>query len=494
MSDRYLLAKDLAEAGEIDGSWKIISQFLTDDPNDAKALVTGSFLLRKAGQLPGAYHFAKASTQILPKDAATWINLGHVAAELWLVDEAEAAYKRALACPNAHVGDLEANTLLNLSALYIDCGRYSEALPKAQAVLKADPKSGSAKANIGFCQLAMRQWEIGWTNYRATLGSDWRPKVNYCGEPEWEGQPNQTVVLYGEQGLGDEISFASMLPDMVRHSKKVILDCDPRLKGLFQRSFPQIKVYGTRMAKTGKWDIEDRQFDASLALGQIGEYFRTTAASFPGTPYLVPCPDRKAMWSSLFKGKGKPCIGIAWRGGVPKTNARNRQLMLDDLLPVFKSIDAHFVSLQYKDAEKEIAAFKMRHPSVDIVQYPWGTLTADYDDTAALVSALDAVVCMQTAVAHTAGALGVPVTVLVPVASQWRYGTAHDSIPWYSSLKVIRQQKHGSWRDEIERIDLGSLSGRTREPACDDAVRDSLIELRPAGFASHRANGHYAPS
>src|SRR5258706_5998324 len=142
------------------------------------------------------------------------------------------------------------------------------------------------------------------------------------------------------------------------------------------------------------------------------------------------------MWKGLWTQKRKPTIGIAWTGGIPKTNSRNRRIALDDFLPLFNAVDAHFVSLQYKDAAGEIAAFKSRHP-VDLEQYKWGTLTSDYDDTAALIASLDYVVCIQTAVAHTAGALGTPVMVLVPVATQWRYGDSEEGIPWYNSLKII---------------------------------------------------------
>lgn len=473
----------------MDKAWKITKQFLTDDPNDVRALVTASFLMRRAQQLPAAYHFAKASTQIRPTDAATWINLGHVAAELWLTEEAEAAYHTALKCSNIHAHGLKNSVRLNLSALYIDCGRYAEAYPHAMAVHTDDPQSPGARANVGFCQLATRDWS-GWTNYRATIGSEWRPRTQYKDEPEWDGTPHQTIVLYGEQGLGDEISFASMLPDAVAHCHRVILDCDPRLSGLFRRSFPAVRVYGTRMAQSGQWDLADRAFDASLPIGQIGEYFRTSKDRFPGTPYLVPCPDRVTQWKALFATQRKPIIGIAWRGGVPKSNARNRQLMLDQFMPVFESLDAHYVSLQYKDAAKEIAEFKARHPQVDLVQYPWGTLTHDYDDTAALIASCDAVICIQTAVAHTAGALGVPVHVLVPVASQWRYGTAHDHIPWYRSLKVIRQKTHGTWTHEIKRLatHLGRLSHAAGAPARNPHLRGGLDCLRAAGLTDHRAD------
>lgn len=448
MDNPYQRAADLGEQGKLEAAWKIVNKLLVENPLDVQGLVTGSYIMRRFGALPQAYHLARSATQIWPHDDAAWTNLGHAASEMWLVEESERCYRKALKCAKdpKHIQTL----WLNLSALYLDNGRFAEAEALTRKILAQNPEHTNAKANLGFCQLAQRNWAEGWKGYHHTIGSDWRPKVQYGEEPEWDGTPGKTVVLYADQGLGDEISFASMLPDALAICRKVILDCDERLEGLFKRSFPEARVYGTRRAKEGQWAKEDWKIDASLPLGQIGEFFRTDASQFPETPYLVACPARTAMWRSLFAAKKKPCIGVAWTGGIPKTNSRNRRIALKDLLPLFNGLEAHFVSLQYKDASEEIAALKASQ-AVDLEQYKWGTLTSDYDDTAALIAALDYVVCIQTAVAHTAGALGKPVLVLVPVATQWRYGDSEDSIPWYGSLKIVRQQKTGFWSQEIER-------------------------------------------
>jgi hypothetical protein len=155
------------------------------------------------------------------------------------------------------------------------------------------------------------------------------------------------------------------------------------------------------------------------------------------------------MWKALWETKQKPVIGIAWTGGMRHTAAQYRQWTLDDLLPIFKAIDAHWVCLQYKDSEDEIRAFREQH-DVDLVQYPYATLTDDYDDTAALVESLDRVISMQTAVVHLCGALGKRCDVFVPQTSQWRYGENFTSLPWYSSVNVIRQAVRGHWKNTIE--------------------------------------------
>jgi hypothetical protein len=135
---------------------------------------------------------------------------------------------------------------------------------------------------------------------------------------------------------------------------------------------------------------------------------------------------------------------------------------------VFRSIDAHWVCLEYKPAGQEIEAFRKKYPDIDIKEYPHATLTKDYDDTAAMVSSLDMVFCMQTAVAHLGGGLGVPTWVCVPPISQWRYANHKDRIPWYSSMRVIRQE-NGHWNftkigGEIA-AHFGVVQGAAREAA-----------------------------
>lgn len=446
MADNLLLAEKLAKQGEIDKAYQIATKALCDNPHNAHALHLAGYALEKGNKLPDAYLFFRRVTELEPNRSSGWLNLARVTQLMWQLDESEKCSRRAIkAAENDH---WRCRAWVNLAALYIDIGAFDKAENAVNEALKIDPNNRMAVANLGFCQLARRDWAHGWRNYHKSLGTDFRKLVQYADEPEWDGTPGKTVAVYGEQGLGDEISFASMIPDAVEVCEKVIIDCDHRLKGLFQRSFPKAKVYGTRGAEFLDWAAEDTKLDASIAMGQLGGIYRTTDDSFTGDPYLIPCPDRSLMWKSLFSTIDKPKIGIAWTGGIRHTGSKYRTLSLEDLLPILQSVDARWVSLQYTDASKEIREFRERR-GIDIVQYPYATLTKDYDDTAAMVANLDLVVCMQTAVAHLAGGLGKECYVLVPQKGQWRYGQSGDAIPWYRSLKVVRQRSFDKWGEPI---------------------------------------------
>lgn len=441
-------ADQLAKSGKVDAAWKIVDKYLTINPDDAMALVLGCYCMDKAMNYPVAYHFARRATEVEPNRFPPWFDLGRMQDKLWKKEDAERSYRKAIkVAPNVKN---KAYGLMNLAALYIQHGEFSKAEPYCRQAIEADPELRGARANLGFCQLAARNWKEGWENYSYSLGSEMRKLVQYGKEPIWDGTPCLKVVVYGEQGLGDEISFSSMIPDAIKDCLTVVIDCDHRLKNLFQRSFPKAKVYGTRHLKDVQWNEEDTNIQASIPMGGLGGIYRLSDESFNGEPYLTPDPSRVLMWEALFQSKNKPVIGVAWTGGVKHTGSDFRKWTLDDLLPIFKSVDAHFVCLQYRDSQKEIDEFLEKHPEIDLVQYPFGTLTNDYDDTAAMVSCMDKVISMQTAVVHLCGGLGVPCDVFVPNTSQWRYGEKHESMPWYKSVKVIRQAVRGHWSNTIK--------------------------------------------
>lgn len=439
-------AKKLAEANEVDKAYIIAAAFLLENPNDIPAMIVCTYVLRRSRRLAEAYHMAKRVTDLEPTEVSGWINFGQLCNELFRHDEALRAYNRGLALAK----DKDSISMLytNMSAMYIDQGKFVEAEKAAQKSLEAKPDSQPARSNLGFCQLALHQWHEGWKNYRYCLGTEIRRRVHYAEPPEaeWDGTEGKRVILYGEQGIGDEICFASMLPDAIERAAHVVLDIDPRLESLFQRSFPKAKVYGTRRAKAGDrvWDKEDATFDSSLAIAQIGEFFRQKDEDFPAKPYLVADPDRVHMWRSLWAKKNKPVIGVAWTGGIFSTGAKFRTLELEQLMPIFQSMDAHFVCLQYKDASREIAEFRKKHPEVDLAQYAHGTLTSNYDDTAALVRSLDCVVSVPTAVVHLGAAIGVPVIAMKSANSCWKFA---GNLAFHPGVTLVEHQ--GTWDKTI---------------------------------------------
>lgn len=438
------LAQQMVERGEYDVALDISNAHLARDPDSVPALLMSYWCHDKAQRFGEAYQFAARALELAPKMGAAWLNYGKAAMSLYR-PEAEKALQQAVMLAKEKNAALDA--LTNLSAYYCDAGDYDKCEQIATHALDINPESPKAKANLGLAQLAKRNWADGWNNYGSVIGGPLRKLMKYHpDQPEsmWDGTPDKRVVIYGEQGLGDEISFASMIPDAIKVSRKVIIDCDKRLEGLFKRSFPEAQVYGTRwshLTKEGaEWDEFDKRPQASIISGHLGSIFRLKDSDFPGTPYLVADPERVAMWQGYFQTKRKPIIGIAWSGGLPWTADRFRRWQLEALQPIFNAVDAHWVCLQYKqDCVKEMTEFKGAY----LNDYPYATRTKDYDDTAALVKSCDLVIGMQTSVMHLAAALGVETWCFVNSRKQWRYGT--DEMLWYKAMKLFRQADTGTW-------------------------------------------------
>lgn len=432
--------------GDFERGIKLANEALNADFNNPIALFQMGYGFLKAEKFGLAYQMFMRAAQLQPERAEPWNNAGMCHQETWNLDDAERCFRKAM--------ELEPNnqaSLSNLALIYINRCQPKEALKWiAKAEKAADTPNWQSQDNKALALLMLRQWKEGWATYRATAGMHKQRQLrayNDPDEPMWDGQKG-TVVVYGNQGLGDEIAFASCIPDAIERAE-VIVDCDHRLEGLFRRSFPRAKVYGTRHAEKRDWD---HAIDYSIPNDCLPNLFRNSDEEFPGTPYLKADPERRIQWRALFDTMRKPVIGVAWTGGLKNTGAVKRSLSLEAFLPIFRSVDATWVSLEYKDRSEELEDFERMH-GVKILDYPRATRTSDYDDTAGMVAELDLVISATTAVVHLAGALGKEVWCLAPSKPRWFYGLEGDP-PWYKSLKMFRQTQDWPIKDIARMLKL----------------------------------------
>ena len=413
-------AEALLASGAPDEALATISEHLNEDSDDWRAHYMAGGILKAAERLGLAISCYEAALRRCPPEARGDCLNGIAGCH---TDRGE--YERALGIlsqvktNNPHV---RTNTALCL----IHTAQPEAAIPILKGVLAEYPEMRNARDNLSLAQLAIGEWREGWANYKASLGTKFRRVRNYCGEKEWAGEPVKRLVVYGEQGIGDEIMFASCIPDAMQVADTVAIECEPRLEGLFQRSFPDAKVFGTRFKPLDEVDFDGAE--ASCAIGSLPGFFRNSDADFPGSPYLIADPVRRAAMRGMLDHLGKgPKVGIAWTGGSKQTGSEHRSLDSAQLQMLFNGlpVDACLISLEYKPG-----------PAPDwAISLPHITQSRDYDDTAALVAELDAVVCVTTSVVHLAGALGVPTWCMTSGRPSWRY--AQGKLPWYSSVKLM---------------------------------------------------------
>lgn len=331
--------------------------------------------------------------------------------------------------------------LNNMGLIHINQCEPEEAIKMTTRALALDEYSDAerreATENMSLAYLGLRQWEKGFSLAEESMGfHPSRKELIYGGEPRWTGESDRTVIAYGEQGIGDEIAFGSCLPDLIDVSRKVIVDCDPKLEGLFRRSFPAADVYGTRFIEDSCEWYDRYKVDNRVSFSSIPKYFRKKDEDFPGTQYLVADPERRIQWRALFDTLPGKKVGIAWNGGIQITGRVRRSLTLDQLSPIL-SQDCTFVSLEYVDRTDEIEAYNKK-TGTRIRHFPYATLSRNYDDVAALVAELDLVISVQTAVVHLCGALGKECWLMTPPRPRWFYMGDEPSVPWYKSVKIYR--------------------------------------------------------
>lgn len=314
-----------------------------------------------------------------------------------------------------------------------------------RSLWQGDPE---ATWTVGRLLLAAEHWQQGWSLYEARRFGAFRAQIIPPGFPCFGFETplrGRRVLLYGEQGVGDIILFASMLPDLLAEAAAVTLLLPPRLVPLLAPSFPTAQVCDS-LDTTALASVE-----AAGSIGSLGQHHRRSRDSFHrATPYLQVPPSEQRRWrdrlSALPPGLR---VGLAWQGGGSLGARRRRSLRLDQLEPVLCQPGVRWVNLQHLHDPGERVAFEVR-TGVSLVTFDG--VGDDLLATAALTQALDLVICVQQTALHLAGALGTPAWVLLPRVAEWRYGIAGSSMPWYASVELFRQPTTGRWEPVIAEV------------------------------------------
>lgn len=470
------------EAGRYGESRALLHRLLAQSPDDPVAL----FLMGAAWQAEGkaaeaAYWYGRAVRRD-PAMVDGYFNLGTVTKELGMLAEAEACYDRALALRPDY-----AEVLSNRGNLYKDSGRPEQALACYAQAQSIKDNFVEALFNEGCCRLQYGDLEGGFTAYEKRLdclllGLTERK----FQQAPWRGEPlaGKTLLLWGEQGVGDEILHAAMLPDIQALGATLALECDPRLAPLFARSFPGL----TPLPRISLTETPTIDADFHHPLVSFGRLVRKTKAEIPGrVPYLVPDPARREQLRAAYRGRsrGRPVVGISWNSVAPRLG-EPKTIDLAGWGPILSHRDALFVSLQYQPDDDELAC-AARQFKASILRDDAVDPMASLDDFAAQVAAMDLVITTSSTTAHMAGALGVPAMALLPQgpALLWYWFNDGDRSPFYPTLALLRQSRRGFWREPIDACAarFGAWMRLWDDPAADPAARAAALFTTPSPAA-----------
>jgi Flp pilus assembly protein TadD len=426
---------------------QVAQQALQIDP--ACDLAHGNLATALWGEsrLEEAERHAREAVRLNPKHIALRANLALILKDLGRLDEAQAMYREMVAdAPNYP------KVCMDMGTLAIECEGDLEAarrwFRKAQAV-SDNPR---ALLSEGIVNLLEYKFDPGWSQYEARKKVlDQRPQQEpFQRFPAWQGEPldEEKLLVFAEQGLGDEIMFASMYEELAQRVRKVALLCDERLGTLFKRSFPAFEVTALPREKFAEHAAGLQDIDRAIAVGSLAQHFRRRIEDFPARAYLRTDPEKVARWKRTLEalGNGRK-VGVSWIGGMQRTGRSRRSLELRRLEPVLPP-GAHWIALQHQNVDAEIAAFRDTN-GIAIHRFP--EAMKDIDELAALIAALDSVISVCNTNVHVAGATGKQVLVMAPFVPEWRYGRSGDML-WYPSARVLRQSKYGDWQDVLARL------------------------------------------
>ena len=414
--------------------------------------------LRNGAAALGEYRDA---ARLEPGHASAWLNLGNSLLETDQFDEAIAAYQRHL----QNKPHDPAATLALAIALY-SARRFADAAPQYERSVALAPADARAHWEHAHLLLMTRDYARGWEEYEyrfAAAGSNvWNYPYPF---PRWDGEPlaGKTIVLHGEQGLGDEIMFASIYPEVMAEAKHLIICCQPHLAPLFCTSFPGATVHQQLRADEDAWTRRPVPWlnltapvHYQIPFGSLARIRRLRDVDFPAHKgYLKSDTAKTRVWAAKLGALKGLRVGLCWaanpaiQDAVAARRSRKKSLTLQTLETLLEVDGIACVSLQTWEAAKQVAdaAPATRARILDV-----SADLQDFSDTAALMMNLDLIITVDTSVAHLAGALGRPVWILLPWQADWRWHDAGAGSEWYPSARLYRQSALEDWASAVERV------------------------------------------
>lgn len=476
-SDRYNLANALVAIGEGEAAVAAYRETIRLEPDSADARFNLARLLRRMQRQVEARVSLLPAADARPDDpeivglyAALLVDAGdydeaerrvarfHAGADdsaMLLDARARLHYRRqeldaALDCARRAAALEPENPRLQtfLAGMLQRLGRLDEAEDRFRAALALDDGDAGAHVDLGTLLLLRGRHAEGW----AEFGWRWRvPALAPPGFPLpwWQGESleGRSLLLWQDEGVGDVLCFASLVPALLDRGARIRVECDARLVPLLARSFPGV-------------DCRTRQEPPDLALAEgmdaqcpFSELPRHLVADIeahpPPAPHVAADPARVAAARARYAALGAgPKIGISWATHNLRWPDKTASLMRWE--PILRSPGAHFVNLQYGDHAAEVAAMADR-VGVAIHDDPAVDQKRSLEDFAAQVAALDLVLSISCTTVHVAGSLGVPTWVMLPHTPDWRHGLVRPASPWYRSVRYLRQAAPARWDDVVAR-------------------------------------------
>ena len=410
----------------------------------------GNVLLKEYGEIGKAIALYKRAISVDPNNFEAFNSLGYAFQQKEDFDRALKAYQKAV---EINPGCYEA--YCNLGYAHHQHKNFEEALQSYQSALSINSNQARAHFNYSMTLLTMGSFSEGWEKY------EWRwqdrefvsEHERKFPQPLWDGSSlaGKSILIWLEQGVGDQIMFASLLPELQLQARQVLVETGKRLIPIFQRSYKRVDIIPAQNPPDSI--LLNNSIDFQSPIASLSRWLLPTEASFPKYQfYLKSCPKRTEMLQKKYQklAGGKFLIGISWKSANKVLGSR-KTASLAHWESLLSQKDCFFINLQYGDVKREIEEF-FQQTGIQIYCDDEINSLESLDDFAAQVAALDLIISTSNTTVHMAGALGKPVWTLLSYVSGWRWMIDRSDSPWYPSMVLFRQKSIGNWSSVFQSV------------------------------------------
>ena len=448
----FALANTARDIGHTRAAENLYGAVLAAEPDRIEALVNLANLLRSQNRTEAVIALIRPALERKPESAELWLTLGSALREAGDTKSAQTFYQEALRLKPGY-----GQAIGNLADLLADMGEVDQALALYERVVDGDPHFAQARLNRAILLLLQGRLSEGWRDYAYRLKLSGALRYDHH-LAKWTGGAlkGARLLVTAEQGLGDQLAFASVIPDLADlaalNGSTVILECEPRLVPLFARSFEGVEVHACEIeakggSKIARYDWLKQAGGAGLAveLATLPRYLRRNFDDFPDTEsYLVADETEAAHWREWLKAQGPaPYIGLCWRSGNVSGLRAQQYAPLEAWAAFARDLPGTLISLQYDARDDEIA--RLQTLSGRTIAVPPLDQKNEIDRTSALMANLDAAVSAPTAVSWMSAGLGVKTFKILYNTSWTAFGRDYE--PFAPACRCIRPETSGDWAD-----------------------------------------------
>ena len=436
-----LTAVILSKQGFHEEALEVINKAILSNKRNGIAFSNKGNILLALERTTEAIEMYQHGINMIPSYAEAYSNLGNALQVTMNYQEAIQYYKQAL-----QIEPHNYEFMANLGNAYLRSGLYEEAATVYETVVYESPSYFKIHFYLALAQLYLKNFQAGWNEYEFRWRSgevDTEPLTS--SKPIWSGQSfHGTLLIWAEQGLGDQILYASILQEFRNFPQKIIITVNKKLLPIFKRSFSVYEILDKDNL------VPESSYDYHIPMGSLGKYFRNSIHSFDHSPrtYLIPNENLMSFYSPNQNLQKKKVCGISWRSSN-KVVGSAKSMNLLDLSKILKLENFTFLNLQYGDTSFDLGEAKSK--GINISNISRVNLYEDLDDVLSLINNCDVVVTTSNSTAHMAGAIGKETILLLPysIGAIWYWHSIQDVSLWYPSIRIFKQEKQGDWSKPV---------------------------------------------